>query len=82
MGEGGRFDGWNSEWADWLPRFLRPGEARGTHKARSVAGAPQKARWKRPATPVGMTVVELRVGRRSKAGLQGWRLAGEFVACF
>jgi hypothetical protein len=35
-----------------LPRFLRPSEALGTQKARSVAGAPRTARRKNPATPV------------------------------
>ena len=34
--------GWGT--VDWLPRSLR-----------SVAGAPQTARKKKPATPVGMT---------------------------
>jgi hypothetical protein len=34
------FGGSNREMVDWLPRFLRSGAARGTQKARSVAGAP------------------------------------------
>jgi len=39
-------DSLNREWVDWLPWSLRPGEARGTQKARSGAA-------NCTATPVG-----------------------------
>jgi hypothetical protein len=54
------------ERAGCLPWSLRPGEARGTQKARSVAGVPRTARKKRPATPVGMTEAEKREENRRK----------------
>ena len=50
-----------------MPWFLRPGEAHGTQKVRSVAGAPQTARKKMPATPVGMTEAEKRRAARPAA---------------
>ena len=56
----------------WLPRSLRPGEARGTQSTRSVA--PRKARKKsRPAPPVGMTRSEKITQEHS----QEWLCHGE-----